>query len=133
MWAESGYWPTCADFEEILPTMTIPRPSVGVDTGLILKALDEAASQNMFAVVFSILAIMAIISSCSEIVMRVRLTKREPSGDKLAWWRRGGDEVAAMYQELFPRTRLPLFRRFAFWLLVAWSLVALLSVLWKSY
>jgi len=87
----------------------------------------------MFAVFFSILAVVAIIGSCSEIVMRVRLTSREPSRDKLIWWRRGGDEVTAMYQELFPGTRLPLFRRLAFWLVVVGSLVVILSILRKSY
>jgi hypothetical protein len=87
----------------------------------------------MLPVFFSILVAVAIISSFSEIVMRIRLTKGEPSGNKLFWWRRGGDEVAAMYQELFPRTRLPLFRRFAFWLVIACSSAILLSILWRSH
>jgi len=87
----------------------------------------------MFGVLFSILVVMAILSSCSEIVMRVRLSTRESPAEKLLWWRRGGDEVAAMYQELFPRTRLPLFRRFAFWLVVASCFAILVSMLWKSH
>jgi hypothetical protein len=86
----------------------------------------------MFGVFFSILVVMALASILGEIVMRVRLTRRETSRGKLAWWRRGGDEVAATYEEVFPRSRLPLFRRFAFWLLLAWSLVLLLSILSKS-
>ncbi len=85
----------------------------------------------MFGVVFSIVVIVALLSICGEIVMRVRLTRRA-SCDKIAWWRRGGDEVAATYEEVFPRSRLPLFRRFAFWLFVAFSVVVLLSILWKS-
>jgi hypothetical protein len=87
----------------------------------------------MFAVFFSILVIMAIVGSCSEILMRVRLSKREASPDKLVWWRRGGDEVTATYQELFPQTRLPLFRRFSFWLVVTAAFLVLLLSFWKSH
>jgi len=86
----------------------------------------------MFGVFFAILVAMALTSSFIELFMRVRLSQRETSRDKLAWWRRGGDEVTATYQELFPRTKLPLFRLFAFWLLVALSSVFLVSILWKS-
>jgi len=86
----------------------------------------------MLPVFFSILLVMAVVSSGSEIAMRIRLTKREPSGNKLFWWRRGGDEVTAMYQELFPRTRLPFFGRFAFWLVIVCSSLILLSV-WRSH
>ena len=57
---------------------------------------------------------MALLSIFGEIVMRVRLTRREPSRDKLAWWRRGGYEVAATYEDVFPSSRIPLFRLFAF-------------------
>jgi hypothetical protein len=86
----------------------------------------------MFGIFFSILAIVALLSICGEFVMRVRLTARETSRDKLAWWRRGGDQVAATYEEVFPRSRLPLFRRFAFWLFVVFTSVVLLSILGKS-
>lgn len=85
----------------------------------------------MFGVVFSIVVIVVLLSICGEIVMRVRLTRRA-SRDKIAWWRRGGDEVATTYEEVFPRSRLPLLRRFAFWFIVAFSAVVLLSILWKS-
>jgi len=84
----------------------------------------------MLAVLFSILVVMAVLSICSELFMRIRVTKRETS-DKIAWWRRGGDEVVAAYQELFPNSQLPLFRRFVFWLVIAWSAAVLLA-LWKS-
>jgi hypothetical protein len=85
----------------------------------------------MFAIFFSILVVIGLLSICGEIVMRVRLTRMETSRNKLAWWRRGGDEVAATYEKLFPRSRLSFFRRFAFWLFLAWSAVMLLSILWK--
>jgi len=86
----------------------------------------------MFGVFFSILVAMALVSICAEVIMRVRLTKREPSRDKLAWWRRGGDQLAATYEEVFPQSRLPLFRRFAFWLVLTWAAVLPFSMLWKS-
>ena len=63
--------------------------------------------------------------------MRIRLTRRA-SRDKIAWWRRGGDEVAATYEELFPDSRLPLFRRFVFWLILGAASIVLLAILWKS-
>jgi hypothetical protein len=85
----------------------------------------------MFGVFFSILVVVALLSIFGEFVMRVRLTKRA-SRDKIAWWRRGGDQVAASYAEVFPDSRLPLFRRFVFWLLVACAGFFLLSMLWKS-
>jgi len=85
----------------------------------------------MFGIFFSILLLVALLSGCGEIVMRVRLTKRA-SRDKIAWWRRGGDEVAAAYEQLFPGRQLPLLRRFAFWLLIASSAAVLATVVWKS-
>jgi hypothetical protein len=86
----------------------------------------------MFGVFFSVLVIMALASILGEIVMRVRLTQRETSREKLAWWRRGGDEVSATYEELFPHSHLPVFRRFAFWLFLACCASVLVTVLWKS-
>jgi hypothetical protein len=74
-------------------------------------------AQIMVGIFFSLLIVMALLSICGEIVMRVRLTRRA-SRDKIAWWRRGGDEVAATYEEVFPDSRLPFFRRFVFWLVV---------------
>ena len=86
----------------------------------------------MIAIVFSILVLMAILSICGNIVMRVRLSKREPSRDKLVWWRRGSDEVSSTYEELFPRSHLPMLSQFAFWLVLAFALVILIASLRKS-
>jgi hypothetical protein len=85
---------------------------------------------GVFGVFFSIVAVVALLSICGEFAMRVRLTKREPTRDKLIWWRRGGDDVAATYEELFPHSRLPLFRRFAFWLFITFSVVVFLAIMW---
>lgn len=86
----------------------------------------------MFGIFFASLIAMALLSICGEIAMRVRLTRREAPGDKLAWWRRGGDEVTAAYGQLFPSSCLPLLRRFVFWLFIACSLGVLSEFLLKS-
>jgi hypothetical protein len=52
----------------------------------------------MFGIFFSILVVVALLSIFGEFVMRVRLTRRT-SGDKIAWWRRGGDEIASTTQK----------------------------------
>jgi hypothetical protein len=85
----------------------------------------------MFTILFSILVVVAVLSSCSELMMRIRVTTKEDR-DKIAWWRGGSDEVVAIYQGLFPNSRLPLFRRFVFWLLIAWAVAILLTFLWKA-
>lgn len=91
---------------------------------------DREDLETMFAICFSVLVTVALLSSCAEFVMRVRLTRRDT--DKFLWWRRGGDDVVDAYEELFPGTRLPVFRRFAFWGLVVGTLILLVSLLWKS-
>jgi len=85
----------------------------------------------MVRIFFLLLMVMALLSICGEIVMRVRLTRRA-SRDKIAWWRRGGDEVAATYEEVFPDSRLPFLRRFVFWLVVTCAGVLVFSMLWRS-
>jgi len=87
--------------------------------------------RSMFGFFFSILVVIVLISWGSELVMRIRVTRMEPH-DKIAWWRRGGDEVEAVYEELFPKSRLPLFRRFGFGAVIAVAAAMLLAFLWKS-
>jgi hypothetical protein len=87
----------------------------------------------MFPVVFSLLVLMALSSICINLVMRIRLTKAERSRDKLVWWRRGSDEIDAMYEETFPGSYLPLFNQFAFWLLLGSASVLLVAILWRSH
>jgi hypothetical protein len=87
----------------------------------------------VFPVVFSMLVLMSLLSIYSNIVMRIRLTKAEPSRDKLVWWRRGSDEVDAMYEELFPGSYLPRFSQFAFWLVLALASAVLVATLRKSH
>jgi len=84
----------------------------------------------MTAIFFSVLLFLALSSICSEIWMRIRVTQLE-TRDKIAWWRRSGNEVAATYKELFPLSKLPHFRRFVFWFFLA-CCGGLLLILWKS-
>jgi hypothetical protein len=85
----------------------------------------------MLGVLFSISVAVALLSIFGEFFMRVRLTRRA-SRDKISWWRRGGDEVAAAYEEVFPDSRLPLFRRFVFWLLVTCAGVLVFSMVLRK-
>jgi hypothetical protein len=75
--------------------------------------LCEKRPTNMFGFFFSILVVVALLRILGEIVIRVRLTRRAPR-DKVAWWRCGGDEASATYEEVFPDSSLPFSRRFIF-------------------
>ena len=87
---------------------------------------------NAIPVVVAIFVFMAIFNGFGEIMMRVRLSKREPPSEKLLWWRRGGDEVASNYQELFPRSFLPRLRQITFWLFLIFAAALLALVVWKK-
>jgi len=86
----------------------------------------------IFGLFFAMLVAMGLLSICGEILMRVRLSRLEVPAEKLLWWRRGGDEVADTYQELFPQSHLPRLRRLVFWLVVALAVALLLAMLGKS-
>jgi hypothetical protein len=76
--------------------------------------------------------VLALFSIGSEIAMRIRLTKLEVRSEKLSWWgMRGGDEVAATYKEVFPRSRLPFLRNLLFWIFLGCAGVGLALILWK--
>jgi hypothetical protein len=86
----------------------------------------------MFTIFFSILVLIGILSIVSNVVIRLRLTRRESSRDKLVWWRRSSDEVNGIYAEVFPGSYLPRFSQFGFWLVLAAAVVILGAYLWKS-
>jgi len=85
----------------------------------------------MFAIFFIVLVVIALASIAIEILMRVRLSVREPRAEKLLWRRHGGDEVAATYEKVFPRTMLPAIRQFALWSIVVTAAALLLVVVLK--
>jgi hypothetical protein len=80
---------------------------------------------------FFSMVVLAALFMFVEIAMLVRLTKRGLSPRKAPWWRRRGDEVVAAYEEVFPGSRLPVFRTLVLWLFVAWLGVYALMLLWK--
>lgn len=84
----------------------------------------------MFGIFFSILVIAVLVEVVGEITMRIRLIRR--ASDKMAWWRRGGDDVATTYEQLFPNSLWPRYRRFFFWIFLAFCLLVLLSLLRKA-
>ena len=86
----------------------------------------------MFAALFSLLVFGVLLGIGSEIIMRVRLSLRETSGEKLAWWARGGDAVSTAYKELFPGSRIPVYRSLVFWMVVICAAAVLVASLWKS-
>jgi hypothetical protein len=79
----------------------------------------------MFVPFVLVIAAIVFFSIGSEIVMRVRLTIREVPSERLLWWRKGGDEVASTYQEVFPGTRLPVLRNITFYTFIALCIVIL--------
>ena len=58
---------------------------------------------KMLTIAFSALLLIAVTSIASELIMRIRLSIREVKGEKLLWWRRGGDAVSSEYRDVFPR------------------------------
>jgi hypothetical protein len=85
----------------------------------------------MFVVFYSILLILALLMACTEVIMRVRLSQRESSADRLLWWRLGGDEVDSTYQEVFQHTLLSRIRRCLLWLFIVCCLALLASFMLK--
>jgi hypothetical protein len=85
----------------------------------------------MFGIFFWVFVLAALLGIANEIAMRVRLTRR--ASDKWAWWRRGGDEVAASYEQLFPNSLLPRYRRLMFWGVLAFAALLLAIMLRKSH
>jgi hypothetical protein len=85
----------------------------------------------MFSIAFEIIVLVSILSIVSNVAMRIRVTKIE-SRDGLAWWRRSSDEVATVYESLFPNSYLTLFGRSAGWIVVGLICVCLIELLRKS-
>jgi hypothetical protein len=86
----------------------------------------------MFGILFLVLAVVAFASIFINLVMRIRLTQRRAS-DRIAWWRRGSDEIDATYHELFPKSYLPSITRYVFWLIVISAGITLLILLKRSH
>jgi hypothetical protein len=73
----------------------------------------------MFGTFFSVLILMAMATVGSNLVMRIRVSKKLPPEGGTSWWLRSSDEVGRTYQELFPKSYLPSFIQYVFWFLLA--------------
>ena len=85
----------------------------------------------MFVVFFSILVILALLMTCTEVIMRVRLSQKESSPNRLLWWTLGSDEVDSTFDKVFPHTLLWRARRYLFWLFIICCLALLASFISK--
>lgn len=83
----------------------------------------------MVAVAFSALVMLALVSVVFHWAMRVRLMKMDSSRDRIEWLSfRSGDDVLKTYEDLFPRSVLPRFCRFAFWTGIVSGVVGLCAM-----
>jgi len=82
----------------------------------------------MFGYFFLVLVLMALASNCSDLVMRIRLTKRLPLENVFSWWMQSSDEVGRAYQEIFPGSYLPSIVQYAFWVFLVAAAAVLLIV-----
>ena len=83
----------------------------------------------MFAVVFAVfsaMVILALVSGAFYFAMRIRLMRVDSARDRIEWLSlRSSDDVLATYEALFPRTVLPRFCRFVFWMVIVIGAVGL--------
>ncbi len=87
----------------------------------------------MFGLLFSVLAIIALLSMAFHTTMRIRLLRMDAARDRIEWLSfRGSTEVTDTYQALFPRSVLPRFCRFAFWTFIFCAAVMLCAIILKS-
>jgi hypothetical protein len=52
-----------------------------------------AETENMVGTIFLIVFLIALANICSDLVMRIRLSKRLPSENRLSWFMRSSNEV----------------------------------------
>ena len=80
---------------------------------------------TMFAIAFSAIVILALVSIVVHWTMRVRLMRLDSTKDRIEWLSfHGGDDVLNTHEALFPRSVLPRFCRFVFWTAIAVGLCA---------
>ena len=82
----------------------------------------------MFEILLLIVVLISLASIYSDLMMRIRLTKRLPPENGLSWWMRSSDEVGRTYQGLFPGSYLPFIIPYVFWLFVATAAAAAILI-----
>ena len=84
----------------------------------------------MVAVAFSALVIVALVSGAFYLVMRIRLMRMDSARDRIEWLSlRSSDDVLDTYAALFPRSPLPRFCRFVFWMVIIIGAIGLCGTL----
>jgi hypothetical protein len=86
----------------------------------------------MFRIVLAIVVLVMMVGIGSNVFMRMRLAKTDPSAAKGGWWRRGSDEVGDTYRARFSSVSLPLINQLSFWAVVAIAAVALVFALLRK-
>ncbi len=79
----------------------------------------------MVAIGFFTLVAMAILGIAFNIIVRVRLMKRDTARDRIAWLSRGSAEAWDTYDALFPGSLMTRFLRAMFWVVIAFAAVLL--------
>ena len=84
----------------------------------------------MVAVTFLAMVILAFVSGAFYFVMRIRLMRVDSARDRIEWLSfRTSDDVLDNYEALFPRSVLPRFCRFVFWMVIAVGAVCLCATI----
>ena len=83
----------------------------------------------MFAIAFSAMVILALVSIVVHWTMRIRLMRLDSTRDRIEWLSfHGGDDVLNTYEALFPRSGLPRFCRLVFWTAIVIAAVGLCAI-----
>lgn len=84
---------------------------------------------HMFAIAFSAMVILALVSIVVHWTMRIRLMRLDSTKDRIEWLSfHRGDDVLNTYEALFPRSVLPRFCRLVFWAAIVIAAVGLCAV-----
>jgi hypothetical protein len=83
----------------------------------------------MFAIAFSAMAILALVSIVVHWTMRIRLMRLDSTKDRIEWLSfHGADDVLNTYEALFPRSVPPRFCRLVFWTAIVIAAVGLCAI-----
>lgn len=83
----------------------------------------------MFAIAFSAIVILGLVSIVMHWTMRIRLMRLDSNRDRIEWLSlRGGNDVLNTYEALFPRSVLPHFCRLIFWAATVATAVGLCAI-----
>jgi len=74
---------------------------------------------TVVSAVFITMVILALVSGGFYFAMRIRLMRVDSARDRIEWLSfRSSDDVLNAYEALFPRSVLPRFCRFVFWMVI---------------